>query len=143
MMRRTPLALTAAIATLSACSSAAAKAPVHAAASSTDAVAHHRAALPIPAGPGASLLAVSGQGRQSTKTFTVNRAWSVSWSYDCAGTGGLTNFQIYPTSSDPNVIVNTINALSTQGHGRTAYAPTGRFYLIVNTACSWSLRVSQ
>jgi hypothetical protein len=150
-MRRTTrsctcaVAVTAATAALCACSGGAPKATTRAAVKTAAPAASPsaRRTLPIPAGSGTSLLALAGRGSQTTKPFTVSKAWSVSWSYDCTGTSGLTNFQIYPTSSDPNVIVNTINALSAKGRGHTAYAPAGRFYLIVNTTCDWSLRVLQ
>ena len=140
-MRRSLLALTAALATLSACSSGTPKAAPPAVSKSPAAV--RSTQLAIPAATGTLLLALSGRGRQTTKAFTVSKPWSVNWNYDCDDSSGLTNFQIYPTSSDPNVIVNTINALSARGHGRTGYAPTGRFYLIVNTSCAWSVRVAQ
>jgi hypothetical protein len=104
-MRRSLLAGAVVIAALPACSSSAAKSPAAAASKGPVAAAATGTALPIPAGSGTSLLALAGTGRATTKTFTVSRAWSVSWNYDCTGVSSLTNFQIYPTSSNPSVIV--------------------------------------
>ena len=89
-----------------------------------------------------TLLTLTGKGDRTTQKFTVQGPWSLDYAYDCSNAPNATNFQIFPTNTDPNVLVNAVNEITKTGMGGQSYTTPGSFYLLVNTQCHWSLRVS-
>jgi hypothetical protein len=99
-------------------------------------------AVPAPAS-GAALLTVAGKAGETTQKLTLRGPWTLAWAYDCSGTSGETNFQIFPTDTDPNVIVSPVNELTGRGSGAQRYSSSGTFYFIVKTLCYWRFQVSR
>jgi hypothetical protein len=99
--------------------------------------------LPAASGPaGPALLVASGRGVRTLPKFQTTKPWNLSWAYDCAGVSPEAQFQIFPTDADPNVVLDAVDQITARGQGTGRYTATGNLYLIVNTQCAWTLRVS-
>ncbi len=99
--------------------------------------------LTAPAGAvGQPLLSTGGHGSKNTAKFTVAKAWSIAYAYDCSGVAEHANFQICPSDVTGKQILNTVNQLNGRGSGVARYSAVGTFYLVVNTPCAWSLKVA-
>ena len=94
-----------------------------------------------PAG-GPTLLTLAGTGSTSSKKFAAPASWAINFSYDCHNAPDNTNFQIFPTSDNPDAPVATVNEITETGSGTQRYTTPGTFYLVVNTLCQWKLNVT-
>jgi tetratricopeptide (TPR) repeat protein len=54
---------------------------------------------------------------------------------DCSGLSGETSFQIFPTDTYPNIIVNPVNEFTDSSRGVQPCTNSGTFYFIVKTQC--------
>ena len=94
-----------------------------------------------PAAPAKTVvLAKSGEGMLSTKSFTVSEDWSLTYTFDCSSFGSQGNFQVYEDYPSGNVLVN---ALSEKG-GDVTYqtGDAGKHSLEVNSECKWTITVT-
>jgi hypothetical protein len=98
--------------------------------------------LLLPASTGRTVLAIQGTDSKSSPTFTVPASWAINFAYDCTNAPDNTNFQIFPTGSDPNRPVTTVNEITEQGSGTQKYTVAGTYYLVVNTMCNWKISVT-
>jgi hypothetical protein len=96
----------------------------------------------LPAAAGRTLLAIRGSGSTSSPKFTAPASWTLNFAYDCSNVPDATNFQIFPTGSDPNSPVATVNQLTEKGSSSQRYTTAGVFYLVINTDCAWQISVT-
>ena len=97
----------------------------------------------LPAG-GTELLHLAGFGRQTSRPFAVSRrAFRLSYAYNCAAFGSIGAFQVNLQRGSVQVDLLT-NELGSGGSAITrADDGPGVFYLLINTPCAWTVRVSQ
>lgn len=97
------------------------------------------APAPVAAPATAVVLALSGNGQKTSKSFTIAKGdWSLKYSYTCSDGQGL--FQVYEDYPSGSILANE---LSTKG-GQTTYqhADSGKHSLTVNSTCAWTLTVT-
>lgn len=84
-----------------------------------------------------------GSGISSTRRFAVADHWHLVWSFDCSSFGSKGNFQIYIShpNGNPSLYDNGPNKLARYGSGREYEPRGGRYYLEVNSECSWHVKV--
>jgi hypothetical protein len=98
---------------------------------------------PAAAAPAAvrTVATFSGSGTENTPQFTVSDTWKLDYTFSCAAFGQSGNFQVFEDGgSDFNGV--TVNELSDGQSGSTwAYGDAGTHYLVVNSECSWTVKV--
>lgn len=116
----------------------------HAPAAAPVTVTAKAAAAPAPATTAqpkpAVVFTTSGDGIKKTASFTTGPEWSVTYTFDCASSGGTGNFML---DVGDNMGESLANALAAKG-GDTSYEHDnpGKHYLSVNSECNWTLKVT-
>lgn len=89
------------------------------------------------------LLDISGNGTKQTQQFTAAGNWDLTWSYDCSSFGAQGNFIVAVFNSDgsENFDNSAVNQLGAKGSDVQHYYQGGKFYLNINSECSWHLSV--
>lgn len=93
-----------------------------------------------------TVLDLTGNGTKTTQKFTVAGDWDLNWVYDCSKfLFGQGNFQVYVYTGDGNIsFENTIvNQLGSKDSGVEHYHKGGTFYLVINSECSWSMKIKE
>jgi hypothetical protein len=90
--------------------------------------------------PTTVLLDVQGNGIHTTQWFRAPTEWKISWSYDCSAYGSRGNFIVDLWSGPTSLVDGVANALGSRGNGMTYEHQGGRFYLKVNSECSWHIQ---
>ena len=87
---------------------------------------------------------MSGSGIKTTQKFsTPEDDWDLAWTYNCASYGGRGNFQVYVTSPDGTPSGNAgVNELGAGGSSVEYFHQGGTFYLVMNSECTWSVKVT-
>lgn len=90
--------------------------------------------------PATVVLTQSGNGQDTTKTFTVAADWSLTYSFNCAGYGQAGNFIVYVDYPNGDIIANSLAASG----GTTTYQSDdgGVHSLTVSTECAWTIKVT-
>ncbi|MFG1812022.1 hypothetical protein [Streptomyces sp. NPDC049040] len=106
-----------------------------AAAPATNAAAAPKA-KPKPKPAAKTVLTESGHGIKSTKTFTVDGDWDLSYTYNCASFGTQGNFIV----SDGGLGIY-VNELGKKGSDTTHLHDGDKMHLEINSECRWSIKV--
>ena len=98
--------------------------------------------------PGYQVLAAfSGRGTRTTAHFNVQARlrWQLRWPYRCAAGADAGHFKLLRADTGPGQApITTIEDFATSGNGLVWLRPTGaRHYLVVESACSWHIKVVQ
>lgn len=88
-----------------------------------------------------TLLSVSGEGIKSTKSFSADGDWELSYTYDCSNWGQKGNFQIFIESEDGGMSDIGANELGMSGSDTNYYHDGGTYYLKINSECNWTVKV--
>jgi hypothetical protein len=88
-----------------------------------------------------ALLTLAGSGTKQTQTFTAAGEWDLNWTYDCSQAGGNGNFIVTVYNADGSVsFENTpVNQMGASGTDVQHYHTGGKFYLDINSECSWTV----
>ena len=94
------------------------------------------------------LATFSGRGGRTTKHFNVRarHTWQLRWAYRCAPQAGAGQFTLLraDVAADQPTFTTSIDETAASGHGTALLTATGRRqYLVVISACSWHVDVSQ
>lgn len=100
---------------------------------------HGRAATP--AAPAERVvLSLAGTGPTSSAAFTTGADWALSFSFSCEGRRGA-GFRVVQRGGTEDGIA-LADRLGAASHGTTyAHGAAGRQWLVVETACRWSVVV--
>jgi hypothetical protein len=86
----------------------------------------------------------SGSGQASLAQFAVsNPAWDLDWSYDCSSFGQSGNFivDVMGSGSAADTTDSGVNQLGSSGQGVEHYYDQGTFQLVIDSECSWAVKV--
>lgn len=88
-----------------------------------------------------TLLDLKGSGSKTTEFFTTAASdWDLNWTYDCSSNGDRGVFQVYINNSDGSSSRNSsVNQLGKSGSDVEHFHTGGKFYLEVNSTCSWTI----
>ena len=87
----------------------------------------------------------SGQIGSSGDTSNFNQSgpWTMSWSYNCAASGGPGNFIVTVNQPANDLAQDSgTNELGNSGSGTDYYYDTGQFSLSIISECDWSITVA-
>jgi hypothetical protein len=88
------------------------------------------------------LLDVTGNGIKQTASFTAGSEWTISYRYDCTAFGQSGNFAVTIMDTSGGLVNVAANELGTKGTAASVQHESGRFYLEVNSECSWHIVVT-
>lgn len=97
-------------------------------------------------GPGAggtTVMRSSGDGQHQTQFFTVPSEWQLRWSFNCRRFGGSGNFIVDIASRSGPTTMPGVNELTTTDSGIEYMHQGGKFYLSVNSECTWNIAVTK
>jgi len=96
---------------------------------------------PTPQAQPQALLTLAGSGTKQTQTFTAAGDWDLNWTYDCSQAGNNGNFIVTVYNADGSVsFENTpVNQMGASGNDIQHYHKGGKFYLDINSECSWTV----
>ena len=104
--------------------------------------------IPAPAATAKTLLAITGNGIKTSKSFRASGdSVDVTYSFNCAAFGSQGNFQImfYGASAlgptMPDILANALAAKGSDTTTEYLNGATGPFHVEINSECSWSVRV--
>jgi len=88
-----------------------------------------------------TLLDLTGSGTKQTQTFTAAGDWDLNWTYDCSAAGGNGNFIVTVYNKDGSVSFDNtpVNQMGASGNDVQHYHTGGKFYLDINSECSWTV----
>ena len=92
------------------------------------------------------LAAFSGHGNQKTARFNVKarQAWQLRWTYRCPARDDDGQFTLQTDTGPEQATITTAGGFAASGHGLVWLTPTThRHYLVVRSACSWRVKVTQ
>lgn len=87
------------------------------------------------------LLDVTGNGIKQTASFTAGEEWTISYRYDCTAFGQSGNFAVTIMDKDGFVGL-AANQIGAKGTDASVQHQAGRFYLEINSECSWHVVVT-
>ena len=96
-----------------------------------------------PAAGNRVVMGTSGSGIHQTQWFTVPSEWQLRWSFNCRAFGGSGNFIADINSRSGPTTMPGVNELTTSDWGLEYMHQGGRFYLSVNSECSWHISVTR
>ena len=83
------------------------------------------------------LLDLRGSGIRRSAKFTASGDWKISYSYNSASFGYQGNFIITVYRGASEYVDSAANELGMKGSGSQPEYEPGRFYLEMNSECSW------
>lgn len=92
--------------------------------------------------PNTVLLRTSGNGANSTAKFKAGSDWDIAYTFDCSAANGVDVFQLYIYNGDGDLTGVGANSQARKGSEVTHQHDSGTHYLQVNTACKWTLKVT-
>ena len=94
------------------------------------------------------LVTFSGNGNRTTRHFkvTAHHAWQLQWAYRCSSQAGAAQFELLQADIGPGraTVSPTTEDFAASGRGSALLKATShQHYLMVISACSWSVKVVQ
>src|SRR5437868_4018394 len=79
-----------------------------------------------------------GRGHKVTPKFNVSNTWELWWHYACSGTGG---FSLVIYKGHNAVVGKPVSKRGQQGRHTSLYHQAGTYYIQVDSACGWQVKV--
>lgn len=96
-------------------------------------------ATPTPTTTAPVVLHLSGTGSTTTPALTTGSDWSIEYTFTCADASGFRVLEWGPGEDG----VPLVDRSGSEGIGATyAFAEPGNHWLQINTACSWTVTVT-
>jgi hypothetical protein len=92
-----------------------------------------------PAGTGV-LAEQFGQGDGQVGPFGAPGPWTLSWTYDCSGSGGHGSFSVLVSSG--SAAYPPVRSSGVHATGQASYPAGQAFRLSVQTTCAWTVRAA-
>jgi hypothetical protein len=88
------------------------------------------------------LLRTSGNGANTTEKFKAGSDWDIAYTFDCSAANGVDIFQLYIYNGDGDLTGVGANTQARKGNEVTHQHDSGTHYVQVNSACKWTLKVT-
>ncbi len=87
------------------------------------------------------VLSTAGSGTTHSKLFSVPSEWEIRWSFNCASWGGKGNFSLEVDTPAGGLVSVAVNELHESDHGTEYMHAGGRYYVSIDSECSWRVSV--